>query len=879
MKKNILSILALAIIFTSYSQFDLSKLATVKYKENRSTPSLIKVGNQLNINKEELAPFLKQVFQLKANEEWIAFKTIEDQIGFTNIKYQLHHNDLPVFGATIVAHLKNGRLENVNGSYFNSIQTQTANITEEDALKNALESIQAKTYYWEIPGEEEMLKKITGDPDRSYYPKGKLIYTPINGDFDRSSFALTYEFEIYAKDPEARDRIYVNAQNGSINWNHHFLMEGGEVGTAVTGYSDTVTIVTDSIGPNDFILRDCSRGDSVVTLNNNYTFNIADLSHFHDDDNNWDSTGADQYARDGHWGSEMSYDYFFNTFGRNSYDGNGAVIYTYIHYGSNYGNANWNGFRLAIGDGNGFASSFTALDIMGHELSHGVTEYTANLIYQGESGALNESYSDIFGNSIEMEAKPLEASYLVGEDIGNPLRNMADPQQYGDPDTYQGNNWASTTGGDNGGVHTNSGVQNYWYYLMIEGGTGINDNGHSYSVNGLGRAKAEQIAYRSLELYLTASSDYEEARMYSIEATNDLYGMCSYETEQVTNAWYAVGVGEAYDSVVTADFTMDRLFTCEFPVQINFTNLSTNTEIVEWTLPGGVGTTQENPSWQFDQAGSYEVELIASNSITCFEGPDTLIKTIQMFEMAEIPATDCQPFKNLQASGVGITRVKLNTIDHSSMDADEGYKDFTCDANTVLLTETDYQYEVWVGNNISEVVKIFIDLNYNGSFESNEMVDSIIGVYSYYQGTINIANLLPGTNKGVALGYPLRMRVMSDIITNKSFHACDTLRKGQAEDYTIMLIDHENYPLGIKQAATVNKTIELYPNPANDVVFVNLDNLQTLEIRNILGQLVKTQNLTGTNQFRIGKLEAGVYTVKLTDKDNHVYTTKLVKSK
>ena len=165
-----------------------------------------------------------------------------------------------------------------------------------------------------------------------------------------------------------------------------------------------------------------------------------------------------------------------------------------------------NGSQMTYGDGNASWNPLVSLDIVGHEVSHGVTEYSAGLVYSYESGALNESFSDIFGEAIENFATGSN-DWLMGEDIGvNPgsaLRSMADPPIKGDPDTYLGTNWRFDSA-DNGGVHTNSGVQNKWFYLMAVGEAGVNDNGQSYNVTGIGIDDAEAIAYRNLTVYLTS---------------------------------------------------------------------------------------------------------------------------------------------------------------------------------------------------------------------------------------------------------------------------------------------------------------------------------------------------------------------------------------
>jgi hypothetical protein len=198
---------------------------------------------------------------------------------------------------------------------------------------------------------------------------------------------------------------------------------------------------------------------------------------------------------------------------------------------------------MTYGDGSS-ADNFkplTAIDVCGHEITHGLTSFTANLNYSNESGAMNEGFSDVFGTAIEWYARPAQHDWLIGGDF-YVIRNMSNPNAYGDPDTYKGTYWYTGTG-DNGGVHTNSGVLNFWFYLLTAGGNGTNDNGFAYSVSGLGISKSQAIAFRTLTVYLVPTSNYSAARTASIQAASDLYGAASNEVTQTINAWDAVGVG------------------------------------------------------------------------------------------------------------------------------------------------------------------------------------------------------------------------------------------------------------------------------------------------------------------------------------------------
>jgi thermolysin len=285
-----------------------------------------------------------------------------------------------------------------------------------------------------------------------------------------------------------------------------------------------------------------------------------------DTDNKW----TDSAAVDAHSYVGYTYDYYFKRFGRRGLDNNNIELTSLVHTVNRaavfsqppsiqnmfYANAFYDGDGVMV-FGEGLPQGATlggqrwdylagALDVTAHELSHGVTEFTSNLIYQGESGALNESFSDMMGTSVEffyqpVGTGPMKADYLIGEDVVTPggLRNMANPNAFGDPDHYS----RRYTGPlDNGGVHTNSAIGNQWFYLAIEGGT---NRTSGLSVTGVGSANREQIekvVYRAFTQLMPANATYSTARAVTIQAAIDLYGASSAATQAVTQAWTALGV-------------------------------------------------------------------------------------------------------------------------------------------------------------------------------------------------------------------------------------------------------------------------------------------------------------------------------------------------
>lgn len=368
---------------------------------------------------------------------------------------------------------------------------------------------------------------------------------------DKGELVLAYKFNIYAAEPLSRDYVYVNAQTGKVIQRDPVIKHAQAQGRADTRYSGTRLIKTEE-NAGVYRLRDSSRGKGVETYNMQGAYFYGSAIDFTDNDNNWtaaeyNNSDRDNAALDAHWGALMTYDYFKNVHSRLSYDGLDTKVENYVNYSDLYGgnnNAFWNGAVLTFGYGSTRYGPFTSLDIVAHEFSHGVTQCTADLIYSYESGALNEGFSDIFGATVEKFAAPEKNPWLHGEEITIPAdghRSLADPKSKSHPDTYKGTYWYTGIN-DYGGVHTNSGVLNHWFYLLSIGKTGTNDTGHNYAVRGIGTDKAAAIAYRTLSTYLTPSSKYINARYFAIQAAVDLYGESSEEVTQTRAAWDAVGV-------------------------------------------------------------------------------------------------------------------------------------------------------------------------------------------------------------------------------------------------------------------------------------------------------------------------------------------------
>ncbi|WP_239117787.1 M4 family metallopeptidase [Paractinoplanes ferrugineus] len=372
-------------------------------------------------------------------------------------------------------------------------------------------------------------------------------------------------------------------------------------GTGNSIYSGPVAIETTATGTG-FTLTDPTRGAGYTCdMGNRTSGSCAVLT---DTDNVWGTgTNTDRAsaAVDAHFGAATTFDYFKNVHGRDGIFGDGTGVPSRVHYGSAYVNAFWDGAQMTYGDGTGNAKPLVALDVAGHEMSHGVTEHVVpgGLTYSGEPGGLNEATSDIFGSMVEFYAGSTTdpGDYDIGEKIdirgtGAPLRYMYNPVLDGSSHGC----WSSST--KNVDVHYSSGVANHFFFDLAEG-SGATEFGTSplcgtaAPVIGIGRDKASAIWFRALDNYFISSTTYAQARGYTLAAATDLYGFCSTEYKAVQASWTAVNV--AGDDFCSAgnDFSL-RLGTVSLTVDpgtsgtVTLATTSVNGEAEPITFSAGV---------------------------------------------------------------------------------------------------------------------------------------------------------------------------------------------------------------------------------------------------------------------------------------------------
>ncbi|MFG2789245.1 M4 family metallopeptidase [Streptomyces sp. NPDC048419] len=472
---------------------------------------------------------------LGAKEKLVARDVVKDADGTVHTRYERTYGGLPVLGGDLIVDTaKSGATKDVIKATNAAIKVSdlTPDISKAAAEQQGVKRAQALGS-----------TKATADSARKviWAASGKPV--------------LAYETVIGGlQDDGTPNQLHVITDAATGKKLYEYQGIENATGTGNTQYSGTVPLTTTQSGSN-YTLTDGDRGGHKTYNLNHGTSGTGTL--FSQTSNTWGNgttSNAATAGADAHYGAAVTWDFYKSTFGRSGIKNNGVGAYSRVHYGNSYVNAFWDDscFCMTYGDGSGNADPLTALDVAGHEMSHGVTSNTAGLNYTGESGGLNEATSDIFGTGVEFFANNSSdvGDYLIGEKIdingdGTPLRYMDKPSK----DGASKDSWYSGLGGLD--VHYSSGPANHFFYLLSEGSGAKVINGVSYNsptadglpVTGIGRDKALQIWYRALTTKFTSTTNYASARTGTLAAAGELYGTTSAEYKAVQDAWAGVAVG------------------------------------------------------------------------------------------------------------------------------------------------------------------------------------------------------------------------------------------------------------------------------------------------------------------------------------------------
>nr|WP_240339669.1 M4 family metallopeptidase [Halobacillus ihumii] len=459
-------------------------------------------------------------FGVNPNKDLKFIEAKKDELGMTHYTYQPMVENIPVANSEVIVHTdESGTVTSVNGEFHKDAPEkikQDRQVKKKDSIEIAWEHIDV-----EKDTADKVKQTAKGETFETLTETSNLVVYHEDGDYQ-----LAYHVELQFSQPyPANWQLYVNAESGDVIKAANVVKEATGTGTGVLG--DTKSLNTYYTNSTYYLFDITKPMNGVIET---FTANQGQYlpgNYVTDAGNNFFSE-QQKAAVDAHYYAGEVFDYYYNKFGRVSYDNQGADIRSTVHYGSNYNNAAWTGNQMIYGDGDG--TTFTYLsgadDVVAHELTHAVTDTTAGLIYENQSGALNESFSDVFGYFVDSE------DWLMGEDVytpgrsGDALRSLSNPNAYNQPDhmnEYQ--DLPNTREGDWGGVHINSGIPNKAAY---------------YTINSLGISQSEQIYYRALTVYLTPSSDFSYTKAALEQSAQDLYG--AQAANAVTQAWNNVGV-------------------------------------------------------------------------------------------------------------------------------------------------------------------------------------------------------------------------------------------------------------------------------------------------------------------------------------------------
>lgn len=443
---------------------------------------------------QEFLKSQRELLQLAGTEDFEAVSEINDSLGQKHIKLQQKLRGLTVVGAEYIVHADaSGNVIAMNGRV-----AADRNLPRNPTIDS-----------WSAV---ERAAAQAGIANGRFGDKPSLVYV-VN---ERSNAFLAWTTTVAHNDGQEKlDILYADATNGDLVLIDSIIQHARNRRTYNANNGTSL--------PGTLILQETSGSTSDVTIQK-----------------------AHEYAG-------TTYDYYSAIHARDSYNGAGATLNSTTHYSSGYNNAFWNGSQMVYGDGDGstFGPFARALDVVSHELTHAVTEYSADLVYSYESGALNEATSDILGASAEAWKYGVvdTRTWKIGEDCytpatsGDALRYMNDPIADGSSKDYYPTRYTGT--GDNGGVHLNSGIANLAFKLWVTGGTHprgkttVNVPALNATVT-TSMNMGAKIWYRALTVYMTSSTNFAGARTATAQAATDLYGAAA--ADSVHKGWDAVGV-------------------------------------------------------------------------------------------------------------------------------------------------------------------------------------------------------------------------------------------------------------------------------------------------------------------------------------------------
>lgn len=662
-------------------------IAQVKYKEKiKMNKKIVEFYEPQDF--DSLSNIIEKHFKKNKNIEW---KIVKNNKNVERIdKYK---DDIKLEFADILITKSNNKIKSIEGVTDIKILSSSVQLLESEAIDYA------KAYF----GNEEFISEDETKETIS------LVYVPLreNGNLS-NKYRIAYKINLYGIKPIRREWIYIDANNGEVLFSNPIICSREniidpdypylppipppptpthQIGTANTYYSNVRQIETYEYN-GTYYQKNLKRGNGIYVYDMQAGMNYSNVLLRTDYDNIWNSTSTvSLISNEAFWAQCLVYDYFKNEHNRKSIDNNGYALKGYYNaditqlgYGNN-DNAFWDGSKMTYGMGTNI-TSMVALDVVAHEIGHGLNDFTSGLIYEKESGAINESLSDIWGCVIESKYAPEKSAYLIGEDlIPGGLRSMSDPIAYGYPEFYQGAYWFSTENctpssyNDYCGVHQNSSVVNFWFYLLSHGGSGVNEDNFEYNITGVGMDKASDIVYLAETNYLSSTSDFDDFRRFSILAANSLYGKNSFESVEVLKAWRAIG--------------LDSYFVC----YIGGPTKATNSGSYTWFANVNYGVPPYTYKW-YEKYNGGNYYLVSTNSTYSSSMPYDYDMTLKL-EVTDSEGntnTSSRLIINLDASGGIVTPHPIISVAPNPVKNKKlriiGNKDYEMDSYIIIADNT-----------------------------------------------------------------------------------------------------------------------------------------------------------------------------------------------
>lgn len=824
----------------SIADFQKKTQATITVNENFGTPEFVKfpLNNSLKVKGEtpyeKALNFLetnKSVYNIDAPKNKLVLKKEEtDTYGLKNVLVQQEYNGVPVYDGKLRFHFNaQERLTSVNGNYIPNIKLDaTPTLSEGEANALAMEAIASQNINYS--GTALFVSKST------LYVFAKGLAQGFLG-----SKYLVYEVEV-RNDKDVREFVFVNAHNGTIV-------------EQFTGMAHAL----------DRVVYEGNTGNTVWEEGDAFPGSLTI----------WQQN---EVVASGH-----TYYFFENAFGYTSYDGADAQMRT-INNDPNIScpNANWNGATA------NYCNGTATDDVIAHEWGHAYTGSTSGLIYQWQSGALNESFSDIWGETVDILNAYEDADddnslrtgcgssdrWMIGEDataFGGAIRDMWDPTCRNHPGKVtDGQYWCST--GDSGGVHINSGIPNHAYALLVDGG---NFNGQV--VNGIGFTKAAHIFWRAQSQYLTATSDFASMADALEASATDLIGI-NLEGLSTTD----VPAGPSGEMITAAD--VDAVIAAVLAVEMRINPDACGFDTILAPIPDLCDNATNDAiffeDWETGMDG-WLVEQAPINAAT-WEDRDWVVDNTLPKGRAGSAAFGTDPIIGDCAGDLENGKITLTSPEITIPNFTEGTYELAF--NHYIATETDYD-----GGNIKYKLDggawqllgsaAFTANPYNGALMLNGNDNPLRGEVAFHgadEGSLTSSwgtSVIDLSSLGVTANSTIQFRF--ELGTD----GCNG-RDGWYVD-EVMLYNCQ-YSLSVAEFNGIANLVKVYPNPSNGIFNIEKTstiNLVKAEIHDINGRIIRTvdlSNMSTTKAIDLSGAASGMYFMTITS-GNSKGVVKLIK--